>query len=472
MFERKRGSSGGWIRGRGRGRGRGGGNPAWRSRATASVSEPPAPAVGSLLATITNGDLEHAFHKEAPKITNCKLVGSYNWLNQKSPTILVPGSPPAWTPTPQAIKPPPDSGLYYRDQNAARYATHVFQPALEAILKQDAEFDFGEIDLVTCGSTLGNLRRFVAHAEKEFRLVVEAVGSAVFLVRRENSPTSIIPDVYGYGHTFPEANTTWGSDVRGSESHQRIIQYGFAGLSCLVRYEGDGYLPNLHHQSVSHGQAAADAPNDLLASLEKTMVSAVASDEKAGLTIQTAGEMVPQSAIFDLKTRTWKKQYQDVLKDELPRLWISQVTNFVIGFHNQGVFNDVRVEDVRNDVRQWEEEQEPTLQKLAALLKMLVAFAHSQKDGRFEVMYKGDALELREVGGEFNCCIPDSMKRRWMEGGLAGGQGSDKGDNYEWTAEDEEREADFWSGASDSDSEKDFTACSASSCGYCGHCGY
>jgi DNA-directed RNA polymerase subunit H (RpoH/RPB5) len=37
-----------------------------------------------------------------------------------------------------------------------------------------------------------------------FRMIVELVGQTVFLVRRENSPTERIPNVRGYGHTFPE----------------------------------------------------------------------------------------------------------------------------------------------------------------------------------------------------------------------------------------------------------------------------
>ena len=86
-------------------------------------------------------------------------------------------------------------------------------------------------------------------------------------------------------------------------------------------------------------------------------------------TTEAGGEIVPQSAIFDLQTRTSKKEYQDVLNGELPRLWLAQIPNFVIGFQKNGVFDDVRVEDVREEVRKWEKEQEINL------LKMLIAFA-------------------------------------------------------------------------------------------------
>ncbi|KAL6234575.1 hypothetical protein BDW75DRAFT_240982 [Aspergillus navahoensis] len=443
----------------------------------------PAP-VGPLLTTITRDEIDlssaSSSDKKVPKITGCKVVGSYNWLNRKSPTILVPGTPPVWTPTRALDKLPQDSGTYFRDQNAARYAAHVFQPAVEAILNRNPGFDFSQIDIVACGSTLGNLRRFIAGPDKGFRFVVEAVGSAVFLVRRENSPTQTISDVFGYGHTFPEANTTWPLDAKGSESHQRILQYSFAGLSCLVRYEGDGYLPNLYQRRVLHGETTETTPDDLLMSLNHATVSSAGSGEEKVLSIETGGQTIPQSAVFDLKTRSATKQYSAILGGELPRLWIAQIPNFVVGFHRNGVFDDVRVEDVREEVRQWEADHEDELRKLSTLLELLIAFAHGQPDGRYEVVFQGaegnGELELREVGGEVNCCISDSMKRRWTVGGdLYGRRREDEEEVDEeeddgWERELREREDAVWGG--DSESEKDFTACSASSCGYCGHCGH
>ncbi|KAL4903297.1 hypothetical protein BDW74DRAFT_157041 [Aspergillus multicolor] len=468
---------------RGRGRGRRGWDCS-RGSPRLVVTEPPAPVVGPLLATISRSELNlsstSARAQEAPKITEPKLVGSYNWLNRKRPTILVPGSPPAWTPTSTNRKLPYDSGTYFHDQNAARYADHVFQPALEAILKHDPTYDFSKIDVVACGSTFGNLRRFIAEPGKAFRFVVEAIGSAVFLVRRENSPTQTISNVRGYGHTFPEANTTWGTDVKGSESHQRVLEYRFAGLSCLFRYEGDGYLPNIYQPPGARDEIAASTSDDLVSSLQETRVTPVQSEQGKSLAIETGGVTIPQSAIFDLKTRSVMRQYSEVMKEELPRLWLAQVPNFVIGFHKYGVFEDVRVENVREEIRQWEADHEGELRQLSTLLELLIAFAHGQPDGRYEVVFEGadgnGELELREVGGEVNRCISDSMKRRWTvgEGDQDEGKDDDKGtegsvDGWDERWKEREEELDF---DGDSGSEKDFTACSASSCGYCGHCGH
>ncbi|KAL4949891.1 hypothetical protein BDW69DRAFT_187879 [Aspergillus filifer] len=446
--------------------------PGRLSHRSPRVSAPvPAPATGKLLTTVAKRDIEASMktilpEKESPKITDCKLVGSYNWLNRKSPTILVPGEPPKWTPVSNPGKLPEDSGSYFRDQNGARYAEHVFQPPMEAILKQNAKFDFTDIDIIACGSTLGNLRRFITEPDKSFRIVVEAIGSVVFFTRRENSPTQTIPDVRGYGHTFPEANTTWGSEVQGSESHQRILQYKFAGLSCLVRYEGDGHFPNVHQLSKDIGDSAVNSPDDLLMSFANAAVGPFAPIEKQPLDVQTGGETIPQSEMFDLKTRSNRKEYADVLRSELPRLWIAQIPNLIVAFHKWGVFNDIRVNDVREDVCKWEEEHQDDLSKLAALLRMLVAFAHGQPDGKFEVVFKGGPykeLELREVGGNVNCCISEAMRKRFVKGANTLSEGKSDGEEEE---EEREEEDEDWSGG------EDFTACSAEDCGYCGHCRY
>jgi hypothetical protein len=45
---------------------------------------------------------------------------------------------------------------------------------------------------------------------KPFRFDVDLIGDTVFFVRRENSPTGVIKDVRGYGHTFPENITQHG----------------------------------------------------------------------------------------------------------------------------------------------------------------------------------------------------------------------------------------------------------------------
>ena len=95
------------------------------------------------------------------------------------------------------------------------------EPVVRSIFEANPVFNAQEVDIFACGSTLGNLLRFARNVETEkpFRFLVEVVGQTVFLIRRENSPTEKIADIYGYGHTFPEANTTWDADLKSSDTY-------------------------------------------------------------------------------------------------------------------------------------------------------------------------------------------------------------------------------------------------------------
>jgi hypothetical protein len=134
-----------------------------------------------------------------------------------------------------------DNGTYYRDPNAAQYPDYPLAPAVKATLDAIGSKPVNT-DIFACGSTLGHLLRFTRGADKAFRLSVQAIGKTVFLIRKENDPKELIEGVRGFGHSFPDAYTSWPSEVKGSETHQRIVQYQLGGLQCLVRFECDGFL--------------------------------------------------------------------------------------------------------------------------------------------------------------------------------------------------------------------------------------
>lgn len=135
------------------------------------------------------------------------------------------GKPPAWTPMAVPEQLLEDRGEYSHDPNAALYPSYPLQPAVEAILRMNDTFDSNSVDIVARGSTMGNLLRFVRNIDKDFRIIIEAVGSTIFFCPPGEFADGDNPGVRGYGHTFPEASTTWEEGVKGSESHQRIVQY-------------------------------------------------------------------------------------------------------------------------------------------------------------------------------------------------------------------------------------------------------
>ncbi|RAL64197.1 hypothetical protein DID88_002089 [Monilinia fructigena] len=168
---------------RGRGRGGGGGNNGPRGRGfrrdLSSHVPPPVSdePFGPEIDKIKIPSL--LIEEDAPTIENVNYLASYNWLDSKYPIILVPGSPPAWSPPSENVKLPVDSGSVYRDINAARYPEYPMEPAVRSILALEPKFNLQDVDLVACGSTIGNLLRFAGSLKKPFRFDADLSSSKV-----------------------------------------------------------------------------------------------------------------------------------------------------------------------------------------------------------------------------------------------------------------------------------------------------
>lgn len=338
----------------------------------------------------------------------------------------------------------------------------------------EPDFSTSNVDIFGCGSTLGNLLRFVRSVDKPFRFLVEVIGNTVFFVRKENDAREIIEGVRGYGHTFPEAYTTWESDVKGSESHQRLIQYDLGGLECIVRFECDGYMwekSGDQKANVLKGNSRTGL-DDLLHAFDNTAIKRGLSSLDVPLSIQTGGSPPTQRAIFDLKTRSGRFKKEIDMTDIYPSLWLKQFTNFIVAFHDgAGTFEDVRMQDIRKDVQTWEMANKAAIQRLAVLLKKIVEIARQDRTGLLEVYSPAvDRLEVRRQHGEGVHTLPPGLSSAWEGVRFAdstAGANSDQAKEEVPTAKYEP--------FSDSDSDdggQDFTACSADTCGYCGKCTY
>ncbi|KAK4175048.1 hypothetical protein QBC36DRAFT_30004 [Triangularia setosa] len=480
--------------------------------ATAQVSPPP--PLGDLVQTLEISDLDVNLGSKiaSPTISDCKLVASYNWLDgmDSVPTILVPGKPPLWAPVRSPSRLNEDSGSYFRDKNAARFPKHPLEPCVITALGADANIP-SKIDIMACGSTLGNLLRFVRRQDKPFRILVQKIHNTVFFTRRENTPTELISGVYGYGHSFPEANTIWEPSVQGSASHQRIIQYTFGNHRFLVRFEADGYIepilqgpssPTNRTSSTSIDNQASLA--DLFSQTNMGLASKPAAlPSDSTINVKSGGELIPQARVFDLKTRSiYSKDKKDHFAEELPRLWISQIPTFILAFHTQGLFKerDIQIRDVREDVQRWEEDHQSELAQLASLIDRIVEIVPDMADRKMELRYAGGGgLEVHEQLGNVEDALSDAVKAQWEAQEL--GQ-SEKDKNLTDERDDEvgksgcraiERDSscvkadidaedsdddhggyhDDYHYVSDEDGElPDYTACSAHDCGYCGKCPY
>ena len=267
---------------------------------------------------------------------------------------------------------------------------------------------------------MGNLIRFANSDERTFRFYIELVGNTVFLVRKENSPTQLIEGVHGYGHTFPEAYTSWEADVKGSVSHQRLIKYVFGGLRCLVRSESDGYLkdsanPESQQLPTSSRSAGLSRGNELLSSLlgaESIAVGEKLPNETANLTVKLAGHEVSQTAIFDLKTRSARREMD--MEEVYPRLWVSQTQKFIIAYHNSGQFNDIQVRDLGDSIHDWEKRNKDLLHRFNTILHQLIGFAKQSECHKLEVRRIAmGPLQIRRQDEDCWNALPPDLKAKW-----------------------------------------------------------
>jgi hypothetical protein len=296
-----------------------------------------------------------------------------------------------------------DEGDFFRDINAAHYPNFPMEPAMRAIMTLQPKFDFKSIDLVGCGSTIGNLLRFAGSQTKPFRFDVDVVGDTIFFVRRENSPKELIQDVRGFGHTFPDAYTTWDPDVRRSVSHQRIIRYEFGGLRILVRTETDGYVKSPGDQIIkplTNKVALEDAIGEISMSVSSPSVS-------QNLQLKMEGRKVPQKQIFDIKTRGQLNVFD--MNEILPRLWLNQTSKFLLAYHQYGRFNRPEVKDVKQSVLDWEKNNSSLLGRFHAVLRRIVDVARDSDEQQLEVSWdgKGPLMITKQVGQGRRALIPE-----------------------------------------------------------------
>lgn len=362
---------------------------------------------------------------------------------------------------------------------------------MQAILSTTGEAPF-DADVFACGSTLGNLLRFIRGTDKAFRFTAELIGKTVFLIRKENDPKELIEGVRGFGHAFPEAYTTWPKEVKGSETHQRIIQYNLGRLQCLLRYECDGFFDDPSHTnrpdpaSSVHETSTPLSADALLETLSTTSIStpnpsSTASTTTLPLTIHLTGSPTPQHSIFDLKTRSGKHG-QDIRMDDItPLLYLKQIPSFIVAYHDgHGLFpaHNIHIQDVRPLTAAFETRNAGAIRGLTVLLRQIIDAVFAEEDGVLEVYSDGKgAVELRCPFGREGEALPSVLREQWVGrcggGGGLGVEVETGGDAVAGAAMDDAGKGvlDLSWDEEEDESDKDFTAC-GEECGYCGRCTY
>lgn len=310
---------------------------------------------------------------------------------------------------------------YNPSPDGTHYPTSPLQPTIEAILHTNPSFNTRSVDILACSLTFEHLLRYFMHADPDhsdgsahpFRILVQAIGNTAFFLPRETEPRDLVPDqkLKGYGARFAEWCTAWGEGVTGSMSHQRVLDYEVGGLRCVVRFEADGYFGDEEMLGTGgfEGQKAADE--------RLTTLSGYGAGDGERLFIVDGGADVPQEALFDIETHSAFEAGQSLGSDyqRMARLWVRQVSSCLVGFHHGGCFNRVQVQDVREEILDWQTARADKIGELTEFLKEVAAAARKKSGQILELSYSpGRGLQLEAVTNA-SPLLPEKLATRWAE---------------------------------------------------------
>lgn len=372
----------------------------------------------TILSEISLEDLLDSSSSSSVSITGVKHLSSYNWIEARTPTIAVPGSPPLWSAPSGSVRVKKDTGLIYIAQNAARHPDSPLEPLFRALYIADPEFDIRSIDVVTDRNNVRKLLSFIdptsaKNGLEAFTIHVEVLKNTAILSREETATHEIVgPNEFkGFGHEFEKAYTV--SKIRGSTGHHRILSYQLGDLKFVIRHETDGYVSEGTGESSSKPkEPEGDNLSSLLGSLSLSpaisMPKAVSTG--SGLTIKREGQVVPIEATLEIKTRIFRKRLD--ISEVASQLWISQTPKLVRAYHDKGTFLDPKVEDVTAQIKEWEDRNQANLTKLAVLIRKIIAVARDN-GGNAIVRYDVKISKLVVTGFDGKKMLPKDLYSKW-----------------------------------------------------------
>ncbi|QDS75923.1 hypothetical protein FKW77_002906 [Venturia effusa] len=432
-----------------RGRGRGRGAPRNGLAQTDSL----------LVAEISRETLDHTFTAGETKITDFEHLASYNWLDDRHPTIAVPGVPSLLDTPSTPVQVRPDKGMHFVDQNGARNPNSPLEPLFRSLFAVKPDFDVSAVDLVSDRNNIRKLLKFVnartkgLSAKDKFEIKAEVVGDRTLLFTRVEPKTERWSNgTDNYGHNFEAAIT---KDHIG-KSHHRIVSYDLGGLKIINRFECDAYLipeiePPAVESSIESCADSSTAPSPLrrnpprscrpvttpatlsnllgglaiatptpttgssLADSGRVHSSTLATNSsryvppaRRGVQIRHQGSLIPASQTIEIKTRAASRvlDYHNILT----QMWISQTPHLVAGYFDPGgCFMKIDCNDMTLQIQEWEKRNESNLQKLLTLIKWIRENLQNAEGKRGTLRFEGRGV-LKVMGMEPDTCVPGTTR--------------------------------------------------------------
>lgn len=184
----------------------------------------------------------------------------------------------------------------------------------------------------------------------------------------------------------------------------------------VVRFEVDACLEALPKRTTGRsGDGGVDDMINQLGGLAlfSTSASSSASTE-TDVTIFRAGQVVPQSSILEMTTRSERNVVTYDWKESYPQLFLSQTPHHFLAVHRGGMFS--RIEKRKLDDRELKDIHagiEQSFRKLYVLLKTIqdVVIGHGRR-GRLSLVCKDGFLKVYERMSQ-DSFLPDEVMKRF-----------------------------------------------------------
>ncbi|KAG5972504.1 hypothetical protein E4U58_006506 [Claviceps cyperi] len=320
-----------------------------------------------VIETISRSDLENLNPSGTAHITDLKCVSSYSWIDGPTPTIAVPGSPPLWSPPAVDVRLPKDFGLYNIAENAVRLPGSPMAPIFTATFTTNPSFNVQPVDVIGDRHNIRKLLSFIDPRSEgrktgSFSLKLELVHNTLLLSRHEKAVTCYIGRnvFHGHGHEFEKAYTT--SQIHRSAGHYRIVSYCFGGLNFLIRHETDGFVsPN----EGLLGQSKSPFPSS------SRRAQPTKNTSLQNVTVLHKGNIIPLESTLEIKT--CNKRRSLLFRYIAPQLWVSQTPQLVRAYYEEGCFSQPQVEDMSEEIKEWECDNQKNLRILVALIQEIIS---------------------------------------------------------------------------------------------------
>lgn len=331
--------------------------------------------------------------------------------------------------------PQDSSGIVFVDQNGYRMKSMPLLPLIKAVEfmprtqgRSDRDVHWPSVDFVTDRSNLRKLMRWIdGYAGRAFRIDAQLAGNGTVLLSRWETRTREQGRPTSYGFNFEQASTTPAAGCEGTTSHHRIVKYvslmeylycdiadcsirqDFSGLSMIVRFEVDAFIPPVASSIKDIDFSDRLEPSTTFSLAVSSPLSS--TDQRNPLTILQGGAMVPQSSLIEVKSPSQKSATKQRWAEMYPQLYLSQTPWLYKAIHRDGQFYTVKKTQLgSSELADVAVKSKLRFQKLRLALQVIKnTVVESGAQGRLSLVLENRELVVFNRRSEASCLPKDIM---------------------------------------------------------------